>query len=71
MTEEECKHIWIDTSNHWFHWNTGKVMCVGRCTKCGREEDIKYSIIKAQKRDFESRNGILTKRTREELRPKY
>ncbi len=27
--------------------------------------------INAIKKDFESRNGILTKRTREELRPKY
>jgi len=32
---EECKCVYIDTGNHWFHWNTGKVMCLGRCVKCG------------------------------------
>ena len=48
MREEECVHIYIDTSNHWFHWNTGDVMCIGRCAKCGLEKEIPYTIIKEQ-----------------------
>jgi len=45
----ECDHYYKDISNHWFHWNTGEVMCIGRCSKCGIRETIPYSIIKNQK----------------------
>ena len=46
----ECDHYYRDVSNHWFHWNTGEVMCIGECVKCGIKKDIPYSIIKNQKK---------------------
>ena len=47
---ENCKHYYKDLSNHWFHWNTGKVMCIGECIYCGIRKNILFSIIKNQKR---------------------
>ncbi len=41
-----CKHEFVDMSNHWFHWNTGEVMCIGRCINCGLEKEIVFKKIK-------------------------
>jgi len=41
--QKECKHEFRDISNHWFHWNTGEVMCVGVCINCGLKKDVLYS----------------------------
>lgn len=43
-----CKHDFVRISNNWFHWNTGEVMTLGRCLKCGVQEEIEFSIIKRE-----------------------
>jgi len=53
MSEEEPDHDFMRVSNSWFHWNTGEVMCIGRCLKCGREKEIPLSLIKKEVRNRE------------------
>lgn len=50
MSEQpECEdgdHQFKSVSNNWFHWNTGEVMCIGECVKCGIRKEIEYSKVR-------------------------
>lgn len=50
MSEQpECEdgdHQFKSVSNNWFHWNTGEIMCIGECVKCGIRKEIEYSKVR-------------------------
>ena len=67
-TLKKIRQSWIEVMEHF-----GIVKDMDVIVKVKGWDDIKIKIEAEEEKlkEFESRNGILTKRTREELRPKY